>query len=92
MGKMRDSASLPIEDWSELIGRLSKDIDLDLDELARTTKALLRRRGVPGATALPRLALARGPFLLEGLRLVVAADGRLGATDRGRRSDRRLAQ
>ncbi len=58
---MHDSASSPIEDWSELIGRLSKDIGLDLDELAKTTKALLRRRGVPGAKALLRLALARGP-------------------------------
>lgn len=58
---MHDSASSPIEDWSELIGRLSKDIGLDLDELARTTKALLRRRGVPSARALLRLALARGP-------------------------------
>jgi hypothetical protein len=57
---MRDSASLPIEDWPALIERLS-NIGLDLDDLARTTKALLRRRGVPSAKALLRLALARGP-------------------------------
>lgn len=57
---MNDSASLPIEDWSALIERLS-DIGLDLDDLAKKTKALLRRRGVPSAAALLRLALARGP-------------------------------
>jgi DDE family transposase len=35
--------------------------DLDLDALAAATKALRRRRGVPSAEALLRLALARGP-------------------------------
>jgi len=35
--------------------------DLDLGALAAETKALLRRRGVPDARALLRLALARGP-------------------------------
>jgi hypothetical protein len=34
---------------------------LDLDALAKETRALMRRRGVPDAKALLRLALARGP-------------------------------
>ncbi|MGC1860924.1 MAG: hypothetical protein WA733_07305 [Methylocystis sp.] len=39
----------------------TRESDLDLDALAKETRALLRRRGVPVAQALPRLALARGP-------------------------------
>ncbi len=35
--------------------------DLDLDALAKKTRALVRRRGVPDAKALSRVALARGP-------------------------------
>jgi hypothetical protein len=35
--------------------------DLDLEELARSTKALVRRRGVKSVRALLHLALARGP-------------------------------
>ena len=35
--------------------------DLDLDALAKETRALLCRRGVPDGKALLRLALARGP-------------------------------
>jgi hypothetical protein len=58
---MQDSASLPHEDWLTLIGRLTLLLGVDLDALAKQTKALLRRRGVPDATALLRLALARGP-------------------------------
>jgi hypothetical protein len=58
---MIDSPCAPVVDWSGLIGRLSTDIGLDLDALARETKALRRRRGVPDAAALLRLALARGP-------------------------------
>lgn len=61
MGKMHDSASLSRDDWLDVVRRLSTDIGLDLDELARHTKALTRRRGVPNAGALLRLALARGP-------------------------------
>jgi hypothetical protein len=44
-----------------LIGRLTLSLGVDLDALARRTKALLRRRGILDATALLRLALAHGP-------------------------------
>jgi len=56
---MLDSTSLVPDDWSGLISRVAGD--LDLDALAKETRALLRRRGVPDAKALLRLALARGP-------------------------------
>ena len=56
---MHDPASPLIEDWSGLIEPILGD--LDVDELARSTRALLRRRGVPDARSLLRLALARGP-------------------------------
>lgn len=63
MRGMHDSASLRLEDsferWSELLRRSAGD--LELDALAEKTRALLRRRGVPDAKSLPRLALARGP-------------------------------
>ena len=56
---MHESASTFIENWACLVGRMVGD--LDLDALAAETKALVRRRGVPSAEALLRLALARGP-------------------------------
>jgi hypothetical protein len=56
---MHESASPLFEDWPRLVGRMVGKIDLDA--LAAETKALLRRRGVPSAEALLRLALARGP-------------------------------
>lgn len=56
---MLDSTSLIADDWSGLISRVAGD--LDLDALAKETRALVRRRGVPDAQALLRLALARGP-------------------------------
>ena len=56
---MLDSTSLAPDDWSGLISRVAGD--LDLDALAKETRALVRRRGVPDAKALLRLALARGP-------------------------------
>jgi hypothetical protein len=56
---MLDSTSLVPDDWSGLISRVGGD--LDLDALAKETRALVRRRGVPDAKALLRLALARGP-------------------------------
>jgi DDE family transposase len=59
MREMHDSASPIPEDWSGLICRLAGD--LDLDALAKETRALVRRRGVRDAKALLRLALARGP-------------------------------
>ena len=56
---MRESASTLIDNWSGLVGHILGD--LDLDQLAFTTRALRRRRGVPDARALLRLALAHGP-------------------------------
>jgi hypothetical protein len=56
---MHESASTLIENWSGLVGHILGD--LDLDQLAFSTRALRRRRGVPNARALLRLALARGP-------------------------------
>jgi lambda repressor-like predicted transcriptional regulator len=47
------------DDWSGLLARLTSSIDLDA--LAKETRALVRRRGVPDAASLLRLALARGP-------------------------------
>jgi hypothetical protein len=56
---MHESASTLVENWSDLVGHILGD--LDLDQLAFSTRALRRRRGVPDARALLRLALARGP-------------------------------
>jgi hypothetical protein len=58
---MHITASPAWEAWSELSTRLPAD--LDLDSLARTTKAVQRRRGdgVVDGTTLLRLSLARGP-------------------------------
>jgi len=56
---MHESASTLTENWSGLVGHILGD--LDLDQLAFSTRALRRRRGVPDARALLRLALARGP-------------------------------
>ena len=53
------TASLFGDGWGALVGVLPKD--LDLDALALATGALVRRRGVPNASALLRLALMRGP-------------------------------
>ena len=56
---MHELASTFVDNWSDLIARILGD--LDLDKLAFSTRALRRRRGVPDALALLRLALARGP-------------------------------
>ncbi len=48
-----------MSNWSGLISRVTGE--LDLDALAKETRALVRRRGVPEANGLLRLALARGP-------------------------------
>ncbi len=56
---MLDSASFPLNDWSRQIDDLLGDFDID--ESARLSGALVRRRGVPSARALLHLALARGP-------------------------------
>src|SRR5216684_1853371 len=58
---MHISASPVWEAWSELSTRLPSD--LDLDELALSTKAIQRHRqdGVADGATLLRLSLARGP-------------------------------
>lgn len=53
------TASLLGDGWGAFVGALPQD--LDLDAVARATGALVRRRGVPSASALLRLALMRGP-------------------------------
>lgn len=45
--------------WLDILNRLPPD--LDLDRLARETKALVRRRAISDAVDLLRLGLARGP-------------------------------
>jgi len=56
---MQTTASLPADQFSELLGRLPPD--LDLDKLARQTKAIERPRKLDTGINLLRLALARGP-------------------------------
>jgi hypothetical protein len=65
---MQTTSLLTDDGWSSLLRRLPQDIDLD--GLARRTKALRRRRGVPDAATLLRLALMVGP---GGLSLRAAA-------------------
>ncbi len=45
--------------WLDILSRLPGD--LDLNQLARDTKAIQRLRGITDAADLLRLALARGP-------------------------------
>src|SRR3954451_20371257 len=56
---MRHPVSLSEQAFSELLARLPPD--LDLDELARRSKAIQRRRKIGEGATLLRLALARGP-------------------------------
>jgi hypothetical protein len=56
---MQNPASLSADQFSELLRRLPPDIDLDA--LARQTKAIERKRKVASGANLLRLALARGP-------------------------------
>jgi Transposase DDE domain len=56
---MHIEASLPVDQFSDLLRRLPSDIDLD--ELAKQTKAIQRKRELTSGEALLRLALARGP-------------------------------
>lgn len=56
---MQTTASLPGDQFSDLLGRLPAD--LDLDALARQTKAIVRKRKLETGAGLLRLALARGP-------------------------------
>lgn len=61
LAEMPIAASPVWEAWPEISTRLPSD--LDLDELARTSKAIQRHRGdgVPDGATLLRLSLARGP-------------------------------
>ena len=56
---MQNISSPPADQFSDLLGRLPPD--LDLDKLARQTKAIERNRKVDCGATLLRLALARGP-------------------------------
>ena len=56
---MHITASLPEDQFSDLLGRLPAG--LDLDELAWQTKAIERSRKLTSGGTLLRLALARGP-------------------------------
>src|SRR4051794_41764661 len=56
---MQNTASLPTDQFEELLRRLPAA--LDLDSLARQTKAIERRRALDSGADLLRLALARGP-------------------------------
>jgi hypothetical protein len=56
---MQNPASFPADQFSDLLGRLPADIDLDA--LARQTKAIERNRKLGTGADLLRLALARGP-------------------------------
>lgn len=56
---MQNTASLPADQFEELLRRFPPD--LDLDSLARQTKAIERKRVVETGANLLRLALARGP-------------------------------
>lgn len=56
---MQSSASVPSDQFPDLLKRLPAGLDLDL--LARETKAIQRGRKIGGGANLLRLALARGP-------------------------------
>jgi hypothetical protein len=56
---MQTSASLPADQFSDLLSRLPSG--LDLDALALETKAIERQRKIESGADLLRLALARGP-------------------------------
>lgn len=57
---MHATASLPADQYSDLLQRLPCTLD-DLDDLARQTKAIARKREIRDGASLLRLALARGP-------------------------------
>lgn len=52
-------ASLSTDAYRDLLARLPPDLDLDV--LARSSKAIQRGRALCDGTTLLRLALARGP-------------------------------
>jgi len=55
---MQNAASVPVDQFSDLLKRLPAG--LDLDTLARETKAIQRDRKIGGGANLLRLAVARG--------------------------------
>ncbi len=65
---MQNTASIPADQFEALLRRLPAD--LDLDSLARQTKAIERKREIASGATLLRLSLARGP---GGLSLSQAA-------------------
>jgi hypothetical protein len=56
---MQSPPSIPLDHYSDLLGRLPADLDLDV--LARETGAIRRKREVGDGASLLRLVLARGP-------------------------------
>ena len=56
---MQNTASVPTDQFSDLLKRLPAG--LDLDALALETKAIQRKRKIDSGAGLLRLALARGP-------------------------------
>lgn len=56
---MQITASVPTDQFTDLLTRLPAG--LDLDALALETKAIQRKRKSDGGATLLRLALARGP-------------------------------
>ena len=56
---MPTTASVPTDQFPDLLKRLPAD--LDLDALALETKAIQRKRKIVDGASLLRLALARGP-------------------------------
>jgi hypothetical protein len=56
---MQNAASVPADQFPDLLKRLP--VGLDLDTLARETKAIQRDGKIGGGAKLSRLALARGP-------------------------------
>ena len=59
MAEMHNTASASWDAWLEVLARLPASIDLD--ELARTTKAIQRARGISDGSDVLRLGMARGP-------------------------------
>jgi hypothetical protein len=74
---MQPASSLDAR-WPDLIAAVSTVIDLDAT--ARTSRALIRRRGIRSAAMLLRLALAYGPGGLS-LRAAAAWAGASGLAD-----------
>lgn len=75
---MQSTASLPADQFSDLLRRLPPD--LDLNALAFETKAIERRREIGDGVSLLRLALARGPGGLS-LSQTAAWASMIGLTD-----------